>query len=75
LPSEGERFWTIRRRHVRQHAIWRPRRKRINVNQDYELSDWSKKFGVRPDELRAAVRDVGDDADKVKEHLSRNNAR
>ena len=46
-------------------------RKRINVNQDYELRDWSQKFGVTPDELKAAVRAVGDQADKVKDYLSR----
>lgn len=46
-------------------------RKRINVNEDYELRDWSQKFGVTPNEVRAAVRAVGDQADKVKEYLSR----
>jgi hypothetical protein len=45
-------------------------RKRINVNEDYELRDWSKKFGVTPEELKKAVQAVGDQADKVKEHLS-----
>lgn len=44
-------------------------RKRINVNEDYELRDWSKKFGVTPDELKKAVADVGDRAEKVEEHL------
>jgi hypothetical protein len=27
-------------------------RTRINVNEDYELRDWSKKVGVSPDELK-----------------------
>jgi len=31
-------------------------RKRINVNEDYELRDWSKKFGVSKDKLKEAVR-------------------
>jgi hypothetical protein len=44
-------------------------RQRINVNQDYELRDWSKKFGVTPEELKKAVASVGDRADKVQEHL------
>jgi hypothetical protein len=44
-------------------------RRRINVHQDYELRDWSKKFGVTPDELKKAVEAVGDQADKVEEHL------
>jgi hypothetical protein len=46
-------------------------RERINVNQDYELRDWSQKFGVTQDEIKAAVRAVGDQADKVKDYLSR----
>ena len=40
-------------------------RARINVNEDYELRDWSKKFGVTPDELRAAVKVAGTSADAV----------
>ena len=44
-------------------------RKRINLEQDFELSDWAKKFGVSPDELRRAVEAVGDEAVKVEEHL------
>jgi hypothetical protein len=44
-------------------------RKRIDVNQDYELRDWSDKFGVTKDELKEAVRAVGDDASKVEQHL------
>lgn len=44
-------------------------RKRIDVDQDYELQDWSKKFGVTKEQLKEAVRAVGNSADKVKEHL------
>lgn len=44
-------------------------RKRIDVNQDYELRDWSRKFGVSPDELKEAVQAVGTQADKVEQHL------
>ena len=43
--------------------------KRINLEHDFELSDWAKKFGVSPDELRRAVEAVGDEAVKVEEHL------
>jgi hypothetical protein len=49
-------------------------RKRINVHEDYELRDWSQKFGVTANELKAAVRAVGDQAEKVKEYLSRSGA-
>lgn len=47
-------------------------RKRIDVNQDYELRDWSKKFGVSPEQLKEAVQAVGDRADKVEQHLKSN---
>ncbi|WP_437229313.1 DUF3606 domain-containing protein [Planctomicrobium sp. SH661] len=32
---------------------------RVNVNEDYELAYWTKRFGVSADELRAAVKSVG----------------
>ena len=44
-------------------------RARINVNEDYELRDWSKKFGVSPDQLKAAVQAVGTNAAAVEQHL------
>ncbi len=44
-------------------------RKRINVNQDYELQDWSEKFGVSSDELKRAVEAVGTFADDVERFL------
>jgi hypothetical protein len=44
-------------------------RKRINVHQDYELRDWSKKFGVTPDRLKEAVAAVGAQAEKVESYL------
>ena len=44
-------------------------RTRINVNQDYELRDWSQRFGVTPEKLKAAVQAVGTQADKVEAYL------
>jgi hypothetical protein len=44
-------------------------RQRIDVNQDYELRDWSKKFGVSKERLKEAVQAVGDRADKVEQFL------
>ena len=41
----------------------------IDVNQDYELRDWAKKFGVRSEELKKAVAAVGNSAKKVEDHL------
>ncbi len=34
-------------------------RDRINVHEDWEVTYWSKKFGVTPTELKAAVKAVG----------------
>jgi len=47
-------------------------RRRINTGEDYELRDWAKKFGVTPDELKAAVKSVGNDASAVEAHLKGN---
>ena len=44
-------------------------RLRINVNEDYELRDWSKKFGVSPEQLKAAVKKVGVMAADVEKEL------
>jgi hypothetical protein len=50
-------------------------RKRINIHQDYELRDWSQKFGVSAEELKRAVAAVGDQADKVQAYLAARDAR
>ena len=44
-------------------------RKRIDVSQDYELRDWAARFGVSKEQLQAAVKAVGDQADKVEQYL------
>ncbi|WP_310273153.1 DUF3606 domain-containing protein [Roseateles saccharophilus] len=44
-------------------------RKRINLNEDYEVRDWAEKFGVTQEELRQAVGRVGDRAEEVERHL------
>lgn len=49
-------------------------RQRINVNEDYELRDWAKKFGVTEDQLRKAVAAVGPTADKVEQYLKTGSA-
>jgi hypothetical protein len=45
---------------------------RINVNEDYELQYWSKKFNVSADRLREVVRQVGVSANAVEQHLKGN---
>ena len=44
-------------------------RDRINVNEDYELRDWSKALNTTPERLKEAVQAVGDRAEKVREYL------
>ena len=49
----------------------RPDRNRINVNEDYELRDWSKKLSVTKEELAAAVKRVGPMVRDVEVELKR----
>ncbi|MDB5820093.1 MAG: hypothetical protein JWQ11_3733 [Rhizobacter sp.] len=42
---------------------------RVNVHEDYELHDWSKKFDCTPEQLKEAVAAVGDKAADVEMHL------
>jgi hypothetical protein len=37
----------------------KPDRDRINVDEDYELREWARKFDVTPERLRAAVKTSG----------------
>jgi len=48
-----------------------PDRDRINVNEDYELNDWSKSLGVTKEQLRDAVAQVGPSAEAVRRHLNK----
>jgi Protein of unknown function (DUF3606) len=44
---------------------------RINLEQDHEVSYWSKELGVSRDELRNAVQQAGPLVKNVRQHLSR----
>jgi hypothetical protein len=46
-------------------------RDRINVDEDYELRDWSKKFGISPERLKEVVAKVGPMVSDVKKQLRR----
>ena len=46
-------------------------RDRINVDQEYEVRDWAKHFGVSEDELRQAVQAAGPMVKDVQRHLNR----
>ncbi len=49
-------------------------RTRIDVNENYELRDWAKKFDCTPDQIREAVKAVGDRAADVEMHLKGSHA-
>jgi uncharacterized protein DUF3606 len=44
-------------------------RTRINTSEDYELRYWSKKLGVTQDQLKAAVKKVGNSVSAVEKEL------
>jgi len=48
-------------------------RKRINLNEEYEVRYWTKKFGVSNEKLAEAVRDVGTSAQRVADTLGKKN--
>ena len=52
-----------------------PDRDRISIEEKYELRQWAKGLGisVSKEELVAAVRVVGNSADKVRQHLKQKN--
>jgi hypothetical protein len=54
--------------------IGNPDRSRINVNEQYELNDWSRKFRVTPEQLKKAVKEVGSIASDVEAHLKKSTA-
>ena len=51
--------------------IGSPDRDRISLSEDYEVQDWSKKFGVTPEELRKAVKQVGSSPKDVEAYLKK----
>ena len=44
-------------------------RLRINVNEDYELRDWSKRLNVTPERLRELVKKHGPMASDIRKTL------
>ena len=49
----------------------KPDDQRINVEQEHELSYWSKELGVSREELRDAVQQAGPVVKNVRQHLNR----
>lgn len=44
---------------------------KVNIHEPYEVEYWSKKFGVTPSQLKAAVAKVGVSAAAVAKHLGK----
>ncbi len=53
---------TMRQRNRQEH-------KKLNVNEEYELLDWSERYGVSADRIRDAVKAVGDRVSDVVKYL------
>ena len=49
----------------------RPDDQRINVEQEHELTYWSKELGVSREQLRSAVQQAGSLVKNVRQHLNR----
>jgi len=49
--------------------VGRQDRERINIHEDYEVREWSKKLGVTSEQLKKAVQQVGDSAEAVRRQL------
>ena len=48
-----------------------PDRNTINLNEDYEVSYWTKELGVTKEELTEAVNKAGKSAQAVREYLKK----
>ena len=46
-----------------------PRKERIDISHDYAVCAWARHFNVTEKRVKEAVAAVGDDADRVREHL------
>jgi len=51
--------------------IGAPDRDLINTSENYELEYWSNKFGVSIEQLKVAVKAVGNSAAKVEQYLKK----
>jgi hypothetical protein len=46
-------------------------RSRIALDEDYEVRYWCERLGCTPDELRIAVREVGNSVEAVRDYLKK----
>ena len=52
-------------------SIGSPDRGLINTGENYEVEYWSNKFNVTPEQLKAAVKVVGNSVEQVKKQLNK----
>ena len=45
-------------------------RSRISITEDWEVQYWTKELGVTEEELAKAVKEAGNSADAVRQHIS-----
>jgi len=50
------------------------RKERIDITYDYAVCAWARHFNVSERRVKEAVAAVGDEADRVREHLARERA-
>jgi hypothetical protein len=62
---------SLRRTADDKSKVGKPDRDRINVGEDYELRDWSERFGVSAERLKAAVHKLGPMVDDVRRELGK----
>jgi hypothetical protein len=46
-------------------------RKRINLNEKWEVDYWTRELGLTKQELERAVKAAGDHVDSIRQHLGR----
>jgi hypothetical protein len=59
---------------MRNSAKQPARSERIDVSYDYAVCAWARHFNVSERRVKEAVAAVGDEADRVREHLQRSRA-
>lgn len=52
-----------------QDSVRSARKERIDLSHDYAVCAWARHFNVSEKKVKEAVAAVGDDADRVREHL------
>ena len=60
--------------HPLQSQQQQPRKERIDLSHDYAVCAWARHFNVSEKRVKEAVAAVGDEADRVREHLKKSAA-